>query len=104
MNEVKDATRNLLDALKTERDELKVQVHLASAEVRDRLVAEMDDIEHKWAELKSQLKQAGKDFEQISSTVGDDLEDITDNAGENAKAIVKEIREGYERIRDRLKS
>ncbi|GEM_PF-371132 len=104
MNEVADATRNLIEALKTERDELRVQIHLASAEVRDRLEEELTALDHRWAELKSRARKLEEDYEVVSEAVQDDLEDITDNVAESSKAIAKEIREGFERIRNSLKS
>ncbi len=103
MNEVKDAARNLVAALKTERDELRVQLSLASVELRDKAETEIRKLDSKWAEIRGRAKQMGREVETISSVVEDDLEDITDNVAESSKAILDEIRAGYKRIRDSLK-
>ena len=73
-----------LDDLKRERDELKLQLHLAKAEVRD----EWEELERKWNHVRPQLeKRGGEIAEDTKKTVG---------------VIAEEIMEGYRRIRERL--
>lgn len=79
---------SLLDELKQLRDELKLKMHLAKAEAKD----EWDALEKKWGQLKPQL---------------DSVQDEASKASKNVLAAlelgVDELREGYRRIRDRLK-
>ncbi len=69
------------------RDELKLQMHLARAEVR----SQWEELEHKWILLQSRLsgvKLAGRESKK--------------EIGEAAHALVEEIHEGYQRIRTAL--
>lgn len=103
MNDLLDAGRDLIQALKTERDDLKVRMHLASADLRDKLDLEWNNIEKKWAEIKATTKQLNNDVTTITSVIEDDLEDVTEHLTDNSKALLNEIREGYKRIRSTLK-
>jgi len=78
---------NLLDELKQQRDELRVRLHLAKAEVHD----EWERLERKWDELKPPLEAAGRDVAQTSKNVVAAMELAAD-----------EITAGYKRIRDKL--
>ncbi len=103
MNEVKEATRNLVSALKTERDDLRVQLKLASAELRQRAESELSKLDAIWADLKLKGKQLGSEVETVSSALQDDIEEITGNLSENSAAMLDELRDGYKRIRESLK-
>ena len=74
----------LLEGIRQQRDELRVQLNLAKAEVRE----QWDDLEQKWDHLNARAKLAGAE------------------AGEAARDVVaamtlvgEEIKEGYRRIR-----
>jgi hypothetical protein len=69
------------------RDELRLQIHLAGAELRDRF----DELEHEWRRLEGRL-----------SLVGDVAREEANDVGEAAQLLLDEIREGYEHIRARL--
>ncbi len=83
--------QNLLDEererLKTIRDELRVQIHLAGAELRDRF----EEMERNWHRLEGRVAAVGE-------TAREEAKDV----GEAAKLLIDEIREGYEHIRSRL--
>jgi len=75
--------------LERRRDELKLKMHLAKADAR----AEWEKAEHKWTEVRRDLKQA-----EIGA--GQALEDI----GRGVGALVDEIGDAYKRIRGSLSS
>jgi predicted nucleic acid-binding Zn-ribbon protein len=104
MNEVSKATKQLIDALKTERDDLKVQLHLISMEAKQQVQAEWDAVEHKWAQAKASSKQFNSKVGQASAELKDELEDVAENIGEMGEAMAKEIRASYTSIRDKLSS
>ncbi|HSG90616.1 MAG TPA: hypothetical protein VLA56_15480 [Pseudomonadales bacterium] len=77
-----------LAKLRTERDELKVRMHLANAEMRE----EWDELEKKWAHADARLKAARKEARGASRDVAAAVEVLGD-----------EIARAYARIRDRLR-
>ena len=102
MSEVSDATKQLIDALKAERDDLKVQIHLAAMEVKDDLNDEWQKLERKWAQAKANAKRLGHDIEVVADALEEDFEDVADDIGDMGESIMKDIRDGYGRIRDKL--
>lgn len=75
------------DALRQQRDELRVKLHLGSMEVRD----EWEELEGKWENLlakKDQLK--------------DELEPTVADAKVAWLMLKDEIKDGYKTIRNRL--
>jgi len=74
---------SIIERLKTERDELKVQMHLARAELRD----EYEELETRFGELESRGKR-----------VRDETGDSAEQLEAAAKLLAEEIKAGYERI------
>jgi len=77
----------VVGALRTERDELRVRLHLAKAEIRD----EFEELEDKWNHLESRLghlKDAGKES--------------ADDVGAAAKQLAEEIGAAYSRMKKSL--
>ena len=75
----------LIRGLKHERDELKLQAHLASMEAREelsRLGDKLDELDHQYEPLKDAVQ-----------TSADDVLD-------SMKLVAYEIRDGLKRIRD----
>ncbi|MEO1204132.1 MAG: hypothetical protein AAFX10_15620 [Pseudomonadota bacterium] len=74
---------DLIEDLKQKRDELRVQINLASREVKD-----------EWEELESRSRKflAKAELERTGEGVGDALGEL----GE-------ELKKGYQRIRDAIK-
>ena len=73
-----------LEPLKTLRDELRVQIHLGSAEARER----WSELESRWNEVEGKLGLLKRESEES-------LQDIE----EAARQLVDEIREGYRHVR-----
>jgi SMC interacting uncharacterized protein involved in chromosome segregation len=73
--------------LKEQRDELRVQIHLATMEAKD----EWEELEKKWQQLEPRLAEAKDDIVEKSRTVGAGLE-----------VVAEELGAAYRRIRERL--
>ena len=69
------------------RDELEVQLHLASADARD-----------EWAALEKKLDHLRGRME----VVGQATEEAAENVGDALKLLGNELKQGYERIRNLL--
>ena len=80
----------LLEELKQKRDELRVQMHLASKEVKD----EWEDLEKKMEDFSGKAKQFTEDAELKKTGAG---------LGEALGTLGHELKRGYERVRDALK-
>lgn len=79
--------RKLVTALSQQRDELRVQMYLASMEARD----EWNDMETKWNHMKAKGKQ-----------VGNVVDDTSEDIHELLLELGEEIKKGYERIKEIL--
>lgn len=91
MAEVKDVKASLqreLEALAKARDELKLQVQLAKNEARD----EWKKLESTWLGIEAEIKRVG---EQSREPVKD--------MASAARALMEELRRGYDRIKMQLK-
>ena len=76
-----------VDELKQIRDELELQLHLASADARN----EWEKLETRWNELRGKLE-----------VVGDAADETAGNVGEALDRVASELKKGYQRIRDLL--
>lgn len=85
--DVKQKYHELIEALKTQRDELGLKMHLASMEVQD----EWRVMEDKWQHLHSKMGQIEKEIGGSSKEVGKVVQEL----GE-------ELKESYRRIRKLL--
>ena len=74
---------DLISELKQKRDELRVQIHLASKDVQD-----------EWQELEEKMQ----DFAARA-----ELEKTGEGLGEAFKNLGNELKRGYERVRDAVK-
>lgn len=75
------------EKLRQQRDELKLRLHLVKAKAED----EWEEIEKKWKKLKAKKRELGEE----AAEAADELEEIVTKLG-------KEIKKGYERIRQHL--
>ncbi len=91
MRQDKNALQELVDSLKQQRDELRVQMHLAQLEAREELEEEWKELEEKWAEIKPKLDAIRDDTVESSKNIFDAL-----------KMIAEEIEDGYKRVRKHL--
>lgn len=80
----KASLQRLLDELRTQRDELKVKLHLAKADARD----EFAELEKQFEHLRGKLDAAGAEAGEIAGNVGAAL-----------GGVAEELRKGYERLR-----
>ncbi|WP_419176616.1 hypothetical protein [Desulfosediminicola sp.] len=77
----------LFERLKTERDNLKLKLHLGSMEVRE----EFDEAEKKWQQLKNK-----------AANVTDEAVETSEEYLDKAKVVGNELKEAYKRISERL--
>ena len=84
---IKEDFDNLLDKLKTERDEIHLKLHLASMEAK----TEFDAAEEQWHLVKTKAVEIADDSIETSE------EFIT-----KAKIVGEELKETYHRIAKRL--
>lgn len=103
MSKTADALKDLLKALKSDRDELRMQLHLGAEELKEELQGEWDVAERGWNKLRTEFIKAGETVDEAVDNLGDDLEDLTEQAREQGQKIAGDIRDGYQRLRDRLK-
>lgn len=80
---------DIIEDLKQKRDELRLQMHLASKEIRD----EWEDLEEKMEDFSGKAKQFADDAKLKETGAG-----IGDALGE----LGGELKRGYKRIRDAL--
>ncbi len=80
----------ILEDLKQRRDELRVQINLASKEIRD----EWEELEEKMEDFSDKAKQFANDakLKQTGEGIGDALGELG-----------RELKVGYKRIRDALR-
>jgi hypothetical protein len=84
---IKQEFNNLLDKLKTERDEINLKLHLATLEVKQ----EFEEAEPKWNQLKSK-----------GSEIVDESVEVSEEVLAKAKIVGEELKETYQRIAKRL--
>ena len=84
----KEDLHKLSDSLKQQRDELKLQLHLAKQDVRD----EWDDMEEYWERFRHRVDK-----------ILHDTSDATDETYRTAHTIGEDLKSGYRRLRERLK-
>jgi len=80
---------DLVDELKQKRDELRVQIHLASKEVQE----EWEDLEKKMDHFAGDAKKFAEDAK---------LKETGSGLGDALGKVGHELKLGYERIRDAL--
>jgi chromosome segregation ATPase len=83
-----DTFDKLISGLKEQRDELRVQLHLAKAEVKD----EWDEVEQKWEHIEPKLEKLGHEAKESAEDLGAAL-----------SRVAEEIGHAYQRIRNALR-
>ena len=86
-DELKEEIEELAEDLRQNRDELRVQLHLAGAEAKDAWA----DLEKKWDRFEAKAAVLRKE----AASAGRDI-------GEATKLLGGEIKEGYKRLRKLL--
>jgi len=79
-----DKLHELAESLKTQRDELKLKLHLLGAEARD----EWESLEKKREHLEGRVKVLAREAGEVAQDVGAALEQVG-----------QEVKAGYDRIR-----
>ena len=74
----------LIEELKSQRDELRVKLHLATAEARE----EFERLEKRFDHVRGRLEVIARETGKVSQDVG-----------HAARLVLEEIRSGYQRIR-----
>ena len=90
MADLEDKIEGLFEELKQKRDELRVQMHLASKELKE----EWDELDEKMEEFSGKAKKFASDAK---------LRETGSGLGEALGKLGHEIKLGYERIRDAIK-
>lgn len=84
MSDLRDKLKEEMERLKTARDELKVQLHLGKAEIKE----QWDKLEKAWEHAEAKLK-----------VLRDESADSAEDIGSAAKLLVDQIKEGYQHLR-----
>ena len=87
MSEEKGFLADELTKLRELRDELRVQAKLGQAELRDR----WEELERRWHQLEGRLKVARAGLREDGQ-----------DARAAARELARELREGYQHLRERL--
>ena len=87
MGDILDFSEDLIEDLKTERDILKVQMHLAKAEAKD----EWARLEKKWDKIAAESKKLGEVVQETASEAKVDL-----------KILADDLLAGYKKMRKSL--
>ncbi len=103
MSETRTALKELLKALKTDRDELRVQMQLGANELKEELKNEWEVTERGWGTLREKLREAGASISENAGDIGDELGEFSEQAREVGEKAAAEIRDGYQRVRSLLK-
>ena len=81
--------QDLVAELKQKRDELRVQVHLASRDIKD-----------EWEELEEKMEQFTGKAKQLAGEAG--LKETGEGIGQALGQLGHELKLGYARVRDAL--
>jgi len=87
MATIEQDIKAIIETIKTQRDELKVRMHLANAEINDEWV----EMGKKWEEMKTKNSKLKASAGDTSVALVNDL-----------KKIGKDLKEGYERMKKTL--
>lgn len=87
MSTLHDELKSISEAIKQQRDEVNLQLHLAKEDIKD----DLDELEDKWNQLVDKMSDIGKEAE----TAGRDILD-------SAKELGHQIKEGYERVKAKI--
>ena len=84
---IKTEFDNLLEKLKSERDEIKLKLHLASLEAKE----EFEEADKHWDTLKNKAAE-----------IADDSKETSEEFIAKAKIVGEELKDAYNRISKRL--
>ena len=84
---IKEEFSNLLEKLKTQRDEINLKLHLSSMEAKE----EFEKAEKKWVQVKAK-----------ASEIADDTKETSEEVIAKTKIVGEELKATYHRIKQRL--
>ena len=84
---MKDEFENIVEKLKTSRDEINLKLHLASMELKD----EFNEAEKQWVVVKAKADE-----------IADDTKETSEEFIAKAKIVGEELKDTYHRIARRL--
>lgn len=87
MTRFSDDLKVIFDELKSQREELAVQMHLAGAEARD----EWEEVEKQWQHFSFRTRK-----------VLDELKESSEDVEEDLKMLGEDLKEHYTRIKRQL--
>ena len=87
MSEQRQRTQELISALKQQRDEIALKIHLAESEMKQ-----------EWGRLDDKLSELSHRFDPLKDAVGETGGDVW----ESLKLVAEEIKNGFDRIRKSL--
>ena len=82
-----DGFEKLIGTLREQRDELRVQLHLAKAEARD----EWDEVEKKWDHIEPRLEKLGHEAKESAEDLGAALSQVAEEIGHAYERIKKAL-------------
>ncbi len=91
MSTWRDKINEMMTELQQERDELRVKMALGKAELKDEL-----------AELDGKLDELKGKAAAWADKADDQLDDVLDDAKEKASGWLGELKEGYQKLRERM--
>ena len=83
----KEDIEQVMGKLKAQRDELRVQMHLAKAEVKE----EWDELERKWEHVESRLEKVGHEAKDSAGEVGAALSTVAEEIGSAYQRIKRSL-------------
>lgn len=87
MSSQQSTVKDMISSLKRQRDELKLQVHLGSADAKE-----------EWERLDEKFQGLVSRFEPLKQAVDETTEDVW----ESLKLVAGEVTDGFHRIRKSL--
>lgn len=85
---VKDELKRIRETVDRQRDEIRLQLHLARQDAKD----EWDDLEEQWDRFRNTLEQILRDTEESSQ-----------ETRQHALKMGDELKQHYERLRKKLR-
>ncbi len=92
-SEWSDRIDELVENVKRQRDELRVQMHLGKADAKE-----------EWVRIEKKVDRFLADAETQSTPLRGAVADSAKDVGSALELVGEEIQKGYERIRDLLKT
>lgn len=82
-----ESVEKLFAGLKEQRDELRLQMHLAKADLKE----EWEGLERKWEHVESRLDAAGHEAKESAEDVGAALAQVGEEIGQAYKRIKRSL-------------